>query len=108
MLRRTSASCLDGSTWRSALSAKTCAALAVRRAEPAIKVAHRAQFAALGRAVTEAGPGAVVCGDFNVARQSPVFGAFTAATGLADAFGRGCPPTFRAGYLPAGATPHCI
>ena len=31
-----------------------------------------------------------------------------AATGLADAFGGACPPTFRAKYLPAGATPHCI
>jgi hypothetical protein len=26
----------------------------------------------------------------------------------ADAFGGGCPATFRAGYLPAGATAHCI
>src|SRR5690348_5965581 len=31
-----------------------------------------------------------------------------AATGLADAFGGACPPTYRAEYLPAGATPHCI
>ena len=36
------------------------------------------------------------------------FGEFTAATGLADAFGGACPPTFRAEYLPAGPTPHCI
>ena len=28
--------------------------------------------------------------------------------GLADAFGGACPPTFRAEYLPADATPHCI
>jgi endonuclease/exonuclease/phosphatase family metal-dependent hydrolase len=33
---------------------------------------------------------------------------FTAATGLADAFAGACPPTFRAEFLPAGATPHCI
>ena len=37
-----------------------------------------------------------------------MFGEFTAATGLADAFGGACPPTFRAEYLPAGATTHCI
>ena len=69
---------------------------------------HRAELAVLARVVNEAGPGAVVCGDFNVARESPLFGEFMAATGLADAFGGACPPTFRAEYLPAGATPHCI
>jgi hypothetical protein len=46
--------------------------------------------------------------DFNVDRESPLLGEFTAATGLADAFEGACPPTFRAEYLPAGATPHCI
>jgi Endonuclease/Exonuclease/phosphatase family len=69
---------------------------------------HRAELAVLARVVTEAGPRAVVCGDFNVSRESSLFGDFTAATGLADAFGGGCPPTFRAEYLPAGATTHCI
>ena len=49
-----------------------------------------------------------VCGDFNIDRESSLFGEFRAATGLADAFGGACPPTFRAEYLPAGATPHCI
>jgi len=58
--------------------------------------------------VNEAGPHAVICGDFNIARESPLFGDFMAATRLADAFGGACPPTFRAEYLPAGATPHCI
>jgi hypothetical protein len=43
-----------------------------------------------------------------VDRESSLFGEFRAATGLADAFGGACPPTFRAEYLPAGATPHCI
>jgi sphingomyelin phosphodiesterase 2 len=38
----------------------------------------------------------------------PLFGEFTAATGLADAFEGACPPTFRAEYLPVGATSHCI
>jgi endonuclease/exonuclease/phosphatase family metal-dependent hydrolase len=37
-----------------------------------------------------------------------LFGDFLAATGLADAFGGTCPATFRAEYLPAGATAHCI
>jgi len=37
-----------------------------------------------------------------------LFGEFTAATGLADAFQGACPPTFRAEYLPAGAAAHCI
>jgi hypothetical protein len=69
---------------------------------------HRAQFGLLARVVNEAGPHAVVCGDFNIARESSLFGEFTAATGLADAFEGACPPTFRAEYLPAGATPHCI
>lgn len=69
---------------------------------------HRAQLAVLAEVVTEAGPRAVVCGDFNIARESSVFGQFTAATGLADAFAGACPPTYRAEYLPAGATTHCI
>jgi hypothetical protein len=69
---------------------------------------HRAQLAVLAEVVSEAGPRAVVCGDFNISRESSLFGAFTAATGLADAFEGACPPTFRAEYLPAGATTHCI
>ena len=69
---------------------------------------HRTQFGVLAQVVNEAGPRAVVCGDFNVSRESSLFGEFTAATGLADAFGGACPPTFRADYLPAGATAHCI
>jgi endonuclease/exonuclease/phosphatase family metal-dependent hydrolase len=69
---------------------------------------HRAQLAVLAELVSDAGPRAVVCGDFNIARESSVFGDFMAATGLADTFGGACPPTFRAEYLPAGATAHCI
>jgi endonuclease/exonuclease/phosphatase family protein len=69
---------------------------------------HRGQLAVLARVVNEAGPRAVVCGDFNVPRESSLFGGFTAATGLADAFAGACPPTFRAEYLPAGATTHTI
>ena len=69
---------------------------------------HRAQLAALARVVHQAGPRAVVCGDFNVSRESSLFSEFTAATGLADAFGGACPATFRAEYLPAGTEPQCI
>jgi endonuclease/exonuclease/phosphatase family metal-dependent hydrolase len=69
---------------------------------------HRAELAVLAEAVSEAGPRAVVCGDFNISRESSLFGDFTTATGLADAFAGACPPTFRAEYLPAGATTHCI
>jgi hypothetical protein len=69
---------------------------------------HRAELAVLAEVVSEAGPRAVVCGDFNISRESSLFGAFRAATGLADAFAGACPPTYRAEYLPAGATAHCI
>lgn len=70
--------------------------------------AHRAQLGALARAVAGTPAPAVVCGDFNVDRDSAVFGDFTEQTMLTDAFGGQCPPTFRAEYLPAGAQPRCI
>ena len=63
---------------------------------------QRAQFAVLTQVTTNAGSPAVVCGDFNIDRESSLFGEFRAATGLADAFGGACPPTFRAEYLPRG------
>jgi len=69
---------------------------------------HHAQLAALARTVAGIGGPAVVCGDFNVARDSSLFGDFMAETGLADAFEGKCPPTFRAEYLPVGKEPHCI
>jgi endonuclease/exonuclease/phosphatase family metal-dependent hydrolase len=69
---------------------------------------HRAHLGALARIVGSIGVPAVVCGDFNVDRDSSLFGDFMAETGLADAFEGRCPPTFRAEYLPAGKTPHCI
>jgi endonuclease/exonuclease/phosphatase family metal-dependent hydrolase len=69
---------------------------------------HRAQLAVLARVVRSAAAPAVVCGDFNIDRGSPLFGEFVAGTGLADAFEGNCPATFRAEYLPAGETPHCI
>lgn len=69
---------------------------------------HRAQLDVLAQVVRGVPAPAVVCGDFNVDRDSCLFGGFLASTGLADAFDDGCPATFRAEYLPPGKTPHCI
>jgi sphingomyelin phosphodiesterase 2 len=69
---------------------------------------HRAQLASLTRVVRRAAAPAVVCGDFNVDRDSSLFAGFVAEAGLADAFKGSCPATFRAEYLPPGKTPHCI
>jgi Endonuclease/Exonuclease/phosphatase family len=69
---------------------------------------HRAQLAALARLVRGINVPVVVCGDFNVDRDSALFGEFMAEAALADAFGGKCPPTFRAEYLPPGKAPHCI
>lgn len=52
---------------------------------------------------------AVVCGDFNIDRDSVLLRDFLSETGLADAFGARCPPTFHNEYLPNPAEPaHCI
>jgi hypothetical protein len=69
---------------------------------------HRAPLAVLARVVRSAAAPTVVCGDFNIDRGSTLFGGFVAGTGLTDAFEGNCPATFRAEYLPAGETPHCI
>lgn len=69
---------------------------------------HRAQLDALTRAVRAVPAPVVVCGDFNIDRGSSLFAGFVASTRLADVFEGRCPATFRAEYLPAGATPHCI
>ena len=69
---------------------------------------HKAQLGALARVVRGVPGPAVVCGDFNVDRESSLFSGFMADAGLADAFEGRCPPTFRAEYLPAGKAPHCI
>jgi endonuclease/exonuclease/phosphatase family metal-dependent hydrolase len=70
--------------------------------------AHRAQFAVLAHVVNEAGPRAVVCGDFNIARESLLFGASWRRPGWPMRSGARARLRFRAEYLPAGATPHCI
>jgi sphingomyelin phosphodiesterase 2 len=69
---------------------------------------HRAQLAGLARVVDGAAAPTVVCGDFNIDRDSALFGGFAAGSGLTDVFEGRCPATFRAEYLPAGAAPHCI
>ena len=111
------------------LRARMKGALVTRLADPAISVVnthpvantdgdwspsnrfspvHRAQLAAVARVVRNIPVPTVVCGDFNVDRDSALFGEFIAGSGLDDAFEGGCPATFRAEYLPAGETPHCI
>jgi sphingomyelin phosphodiesterase 2 len=69
---------------------------------------HRAQLASLARVMRGVQRPMVVCGDFNIDRDSHLFGEFVTETGLADAFEGRCPATFRAEYLPPGRTPHCI
>lgn len=69
---------------------------------------HRAQLGALTAVLRDVSGAAVVCGDFNVSRDSSLMRDFMTDTRLSDAFGGTCPPTFRAEYLPPGATPHCI
>jgi endonuclease/exonuclease/phosphatase (EEP) superfamily protein YafD len=69
---------------------------------------HRAQLAALARIVRRAPAPAVVCGDFNIDRDSALLAGFLAEARLADAFDGTGPATFRAEFLPPGATPRCI
>jgi hypothetical protein len=44
----------------------------------------------------------------NIARDSSLYRDFIRDTGLVDAFGDDCPPTFHAAYLEPGKTSHCI
>jgi endonuclease/exonuclease/phosphatase family metal-dependent hydrolase len=111
------------------LRARMNGALVTRLAQPAVSVINthpsantdgdwsptsrfrplqHAQLTALAEVVRSAPAPVVVCGDFNVARDSALFAQFIADAALGDAFAGACPPTFRAEYLPAGATMHCI
>lgn len=115
--------------WRARLRARMKGALVTRLTSPEVSVinthplantdgdwsaanrffpAHRAQLAALSEVVGGALAPVVVCGDFNIDRDSALFSDFVSETGLDDAFEGRCPPTFRAEYLPAGAMPRCI
>ena len=70
--------------------------------------AHRAQLAVLADTVGSVPTPVVVCGDFNVDRDSALFADFLEQAMLADVFEGRCPPTFRAAYLPAGRRSCCI
>ncbi|HEX4060115.1 MAG TPA: endonuclease/exonuclease/phosphatase family protein [Streptosporangiaceae bacterium] len=69
---------------------------------------HRDQLASLSEFVRSATTPVVVCGDFNVDRDSPLFNHFLAETKLVDAFDGKCPATFRAEYLGSAGPAHCI
>jgi sphingomyelin phosphodiesterase 2 len=120
---------VPGFSWPARLRAGVKGALVTRLAQPDVAVInthpvanrdgdwskagrfyrlHRAQLAVLSRVVQGTAGPVVVCGDFNIDRESSLFSDFTRCAGLADVFAGGCPATFRPEYLPAGATPHCI
>jgi endonuclease/exonuclease/phosphatase family metal-dependent hydrolase len=69
---------------------------------------HQAQLAALARYVAAAPQPAIISGDFNIARNSRLYSDFLQQSGLTDAFGDTCPPTFHQTYLSPGQSPHCI
>jgi endonuclease/exonuclease/phosphatase family metal-dependent hydrolase len=70
---------------------------------------HRHQLHALAGVVRTLGPAAlVVCGDFNVAAGSTFLRDLLDGTGLVDAFGGDCPPTYRPEFLSPGRTAHRI
>jgi endonuclease/exonuclease/phosphatase family metal-dependent hydrolase len=69
---------------------------------------HQGQLAALTSVVDSLSDPSVVCGDFNIARESTLHRDFMIDSRLVDAFGGQCPPTFHAQYLDPGKSPHCI
>jgi sphingomyelin phosphodiesterase 2 len=69
---------------------------------------QRAQLDALAAVTRGINGPTVLCGDFNIPRDSALFAGFLAACGLSDAFGGTCPPTYRAEYLAAGAIAYCV
>jgi sphingomyelin phosphodiesterase 2 len=69
---------------------------------------QRDQLIAVAQAVAADSSPAVVCGDFNVPRTSPLHQELQQCSGLSDAFNAQCPPTFHPEYLAPGNNPHCI
>ena len=69
---------------------------------------HQAQLGVVARVVGSVTAPAVVCGDFNVARDSVLLQGLLSRTGLADAFSGQCPPTFHSEYLGPSKSAHCI
>jgi Endonuclease/Exonuclease/phosphatase family len=66
---------------------------------------HQGQLGVAARVVAGVVAPAVVCGDFNIDRDSGLLRDFLSQTGLTDAFGGRCPPTFHSDYLPDPAEP---
>jgi exonuclease III len=69
---------------------------------------QQGQLGVVARAVGTTAAPAVVCGDFNVDRDSPLLRGFLSEAGLADAFGGQCPATFHSEYLDPPEPAHCI
>ncbi|MFD7156869.1 endonuclease/exonuclease/phosphatase family protein [Kribbella sp. NPDC059898] len=69
---------------------------------------HRSQGDQLRALAAVVRAPAVVCGDFNVSRDSVLYDEFRVGAGVRDAFNGDCPPTFHAEYLPPGSSAHCI
>jgi sphingomyelin phosphodiesterase 2 len=70
---------------------------------------HQGQLGVAARVVGATPAPAVVCGDFNVDRDSVLLRGFLSETGLADAFSGRCPATIHTEYLPDPAeSAHCI
>ena len=69
---------------------------------------HQGQLGVVTRVVGATTAPAVVCGDFNVDRDSVLLRRFLSETGLADAFSGQCPATFHPEYLDPPERAHCI
>jgi hypothetical protein len=69
---------------------------------------HQGQLGVVARVVGAVTVPAVVCGDFNVDRDSVLLQGFLSETGLADAFSGRCPATFHPEYLDPPESAHCI
>ena len=69
---------------------------------------HQGQLGVVARVVGAVTAPAVVCGDFNVDRDSVLLRGFLSETGLADAFSGQCPATFHPEYLDPPERAHCI
>lgn len=69
---------------------------------------HQEQLDVAAQVVGTATVPTVVCGDFNVDRDSELLRGFLSQTGLTDAFGGQCPATFHSEYLDPPEPAHCI
>ncbi|HEY3559558.1 MAG TPA: endonuclease/exonuclease/phosphatase family protein [Kribbella sp.] len=69
---------------------------------------HHAQLTALTQYAGSVEGPMVLAGDFNIARDTDLYRDFLRSSGLVDAFGDDCPPTFHQAYLRPGQPAHCI